>query len=261
MPQKRSVIWSLTKEEFVALVARSKSSTEILRFFGMENIGGNNRTLWRRLKEDECDTSHFSSRLHGLEAYRYRHPAKPLEDVMVENSTYSRGHLKKRLISSGALDNKCILCGQLPMWNGKPLVMRLDHINGKRGDHREENLRLVCPNCDSQLETFCGRHINRSTLPKCGQCNKRLSKRHCKLCLKCSTKHRTKIGWPDNETLVDMVKNSNYLTVAKKLGVSDVSVHKRVKRFLADRLKVGHGALTTRMDTGSNPPLPARSNA
>ena len=44
------------------------------------------------------------------------------------------------------------------MWNGKPLVLILDHINGNAEDNRYENLRFVCPNCNSQLPTFTGRN-------------------------------------------------------------------------------------------------------
>ena len=39
------------------------------------------------------------------------------------------------------------------------LVLELDHINGVGDDHRLENLRLLCPNCHSQTETYCGRNI------------------------------------------------------------------------------------------------------
>jgi len=37
---------------------------------------------------------------------------------------------------------QCYLCGQQPMWNGKQLVLILDHINGINNDNRLENLRL-----------------------------------------------------------------------------------------------------------------------
>lgn len=48
----------------------------------------------------------------------------------------------------------CSVCNILPVWNDKPLNLVLDHINGIPNDWRLENLRLVCPNCDSQLPTF-----------------------------------------------------------------------------------------------------------
>ena len=82
----------------------------------------------------------------------------PLDKVMVENSTYATGNIKRRLIQNGMLQNKCQICGIDPIWNGKPMTLVLDHINGINNDHRMENLRLVCNNCDSQLITFKGRN-------------------------------------------------------------------------------------------------------
>lgn len=55
-------------------------------------------------------------------------------------------------------DGCCALCGIKPMWNGKPLNFHIDHISGEHTDNSEENCRLVCPNCHSQTETYCGRN-------------------------------------------------------------------------------------------------------
>lgn len=55
----------------------------------------------------------------------------------------------------------CESCGMDPEWNGQPITLELDHINGNPGDDRRDNLRWLCPNCHSQTETFRGRNMKR----------------------------------------------------------------------------------------------------
>ena len=50
--------------------------------------------------------------------------------------------------------DKCFECGQLPEWNGKPLTLQLDHIDGNSDNNLLSNLRLLCPNCHTQTHTF-----------------------------------------------------------------------------------------------------------
>lgn len=60
-------------------------------------------------------------------------------------------------------NNKCEICGCEPIWNNKELHFILDHIDGDATNNRRDNLRLICPNCDSQLDTYKSRNIGKST--------------------------------------------------------------------------------------------------
>src|ERR1700742_2125329 len=52
----------------------------------------------------------------------------------------------------------CAICGIADSWNGATLTLIIDHIDGDASNNRRENLRLICPNCDSQLPTYKARN-------------------------------------------------------------------------------------------------------
>ena len=64
-------------------------------------------------------------------------------------------HIKRYLVET--LNNTCSSCG-INSWNGKDIVMDLEHIDGDSDNNRPENLTLLCPNCHSQSPTFKNRN-------------------------------------------------------------------------------------------------------
>jgi 5-methylcytosine-specific restriction endonuclease McrA len=57
--------------------------------------------------------------------------------------------------------NQCETCKQSGIWNNQPLTLVVDHIDGNAGNNLPSNLRLLCPNCNSQTPTFCGRNLGK----------------------------------------------------------------------------------------------------
>lgn len=104
----------------------------------------------------KLDRSHH--RPYAEQPYKKR---TPLSEVLTENSSFNPYHLKKRLLKEGLLVEQCLVCGIGPEWQGRPLSLQLDHINGIKEDNRIENLRIICPNCHSQTVTYASRNKGR----------------------------------------------------------------------------------------------------
>jgi Zn finger protein HypA/HybF involved in hydrogenase expression len=234
MSRRTSKIWTSSREEVLEIYNNSKSVSDALLKFGLPN-GGNRVTLKQRLNFEKLDYNILTERgkhigLNKLKIYT-RNKQQPLSDILIEHSTYHRGHLKKRLIKEGLLENRCALCKTLPEWECRPLMLILDHKNGVNDDCRLDNLRLVCPNCNSQLDTFAGRNKERN--PKkyrsCNSCgNKITSSSKSGLCRTCADRKNRKAIRPDKETLKNLVNMLGYVVTGKKYNVTGSAIRKWV---------------------------------
>jgi Zn finger protein HypA/HybF involved in hydrogenase expression len=148
-------IYVLPDDQFLTLVASCTSYTEVLQKLGLSPRGGtSSKLLKKRLIELKCSTSHFKPQHANAQA-----KAQPLSTILVENSAYTNiNRMKIRIIRDGLMQYECTECGLGPEWNGKPITLQLDHINGIHDDHRLTNLRFLCPNCHSQTDSFAGRN-------------------------------------------------------------------------------------------------------
>lgn len=88
--------------------------------------------------------------------------ALTLEQIFASKRRISGGTIKAKLLAAGLKKDECEVCGLPPIWNGKPLVIQLDHVDGDETNNTLGNLRLACPNCHTQTPTW-GR---KNRLPK-----------------------------------------------------------------------------------------------
>lgn len=139
-------------------VSSSPSIRQVLIALGLNATGANYRSVRDAVARLALDTSHWTGQAH-LRGKSHNYSTRiPLSEICVPDSAYTNtSSLKSRLLKEGVLEEKCALCG-LTHWLGEKLSLVLDHINGESRDHRLENLRLLCPNCNSLQPTFAGRN-------------------------------------------------------------------------------------------------------
>lgn len=248
---------SYTEEQAREAIATSFSWAESLRKLGLCSTGGAWRVLKKYTEFWGISTDHFDparNREMNLGTKK-----RPLEDLLVKDSTCSRQNLKRRLFQEGLKEPRCELCGQDENWRGRRMAMIIDHINGVRNDNRIENLQIVCPNCAATLDTHCGR---KNRVPKskksCRRCGRhffpgRPEQRYCSR--ECGTRwDRSKLRGRPNpserrverplyEQLLAEIEAHGYCWVGRKYGVSDNAIRKWVKFYEREQERKGVGSV------------------
>jgi ferredoxin len=234
-----------TEEGLREAVAVSLSYSDTLRRLEMRTAGGNHRTLQKYVRLWDISVEHFDPDAARVKALA--RGAIPLEEILIEHSTYSRGHVKARLYEAGVKERRCELCGQDENWRGNRMALILDHINGVADDNRLANLRVVCPNCAATFETHCGRANRRparvARCPDCGVEFRPTDKRRRYCSRVCGQRRRDqprrspqlrKVERPPHDQLVREIAETSWSAVGRKYGVSDNAVRKWVRRYEAE---------------------------
>lgn len=164
---------------------------------------------------------------------------KDINEMLIEKSPHRRCTIRKRILSENILEYKCDKCS-IYNWEGSPLSLHLDHINGINDDHRIENLRFLCPNCHSQTDTYAGRNINKNSHDvvkyirakdkqcKCGEyiCDESTS---CLTCYKHIQNSMSNI--PTKEQLIHDLIELSWTGVGRRYGVSDNAIRKWAVKY------------------------------
>lgn len=153
-----------------------------------------------------------------------------VEECLIKGSHIGSSSLRTKLIREGYKENKCEVCG-LTVWNNKPITCQLHHINGDNTDNRLENLQILCPNCHSQTDNYCGHSGKTGIVYRCKKCGKVITKgaNYCENCYHFSCR---KEGRPTKEQLILDIKNlKSNVAISKKYNVSNTAIRKWRKSY------------------------------
>lgn len=231
---------SFTFEEVKNAVDNSTSIKEFLIFLGMNVNNGN----YRKAEQICLD--------HGLEIPKHNRSTNGDSlrnfNKLPDSVYFSKGVLrsgpntKKRLIKDHGWKDICSECGQEPFWNGKPLTLHLDHIDGDRFNNVIENLRILCGHCHQQTETYSNnRAVKTYTYCECGVRIHKNSNR----CNKCENQNRigiNKIDYPEISYIVETIISYGSWSAAERvLGINQNSLRKYLDRNGIDPKSIKYG--------------------
>jgi len=147
-----------SKETIQQLANESICWTDLMKHMDIRFSGNNIQTVRKLIKHYKTDVSHFDAR---KAAAQNNSGTRSYDDIFCENSTALRPTVKSRILSLNLIPYKCSgpQCTITDTWNGQPIVLHLEHINGVGNDNRLDNLCFLCPNCHSQTSTYAGRNV------------------------------------------------------------------------------------------------------
>lgn len=220
-------------EEVKMALEGSSSVKEFLINLGLKVNNGNYRKAeaiakyngLKLVKHDSTTNGQLLSKANKI----------PDDEFFVDGILRNGNSIKKRLLSKGIPDI-CAECGQEPFWNGKPLVLTVDHIDGNKFNNLIDNLRILCWHCHSQTDTYSNNR-GRKVYNYC-PCGVRIVKTR-KYCDKCRPNkldnldkgRKVSIDYPEIDDIIRVVQDSGgWSSCERILGIGQNSLRKHLRR-------------------------------
>ncbi len=256
-----SFLDNYSKEQIQNILNISISLKDALTKMNKSKNSGTNYSTFLRYIRNNKDLK-LDKMLQNKKEFYEKLEKDKYNTILCKNSKVTQAVLRKFIKKNHLLkDDCCTICGMKPIWNDKELVLRLDHIDGNNNNNILENLRWICPNCDSQLPTYgarnkskkyfclkCGKQLNRKTKTgcckdcwhtkkeqrkcfciRCGKTTTRGSKKYCLECYKIIKHENSKI--PEKKILITDIRTLPFIKIGKKYGVSDKAIVKWCKYY------------------------------
>ncbi len=238
-----SIPMAYSRDVLTEAVTKSLSISGVVQNLGLQYRSGSAwNSIRRAILEYSLNTDHFRGKAHS----KGRPSSNRLSTSQILVVTDGRNRTKPSLLRRAMLESgvpyQCSSCGVGSEWNGKKLVLEIDHKNGLWSDCRLYNLRFLCPNCHSQEPTSTRKkNLILATCSGCGipivsrvdskgtrdttfcspACGSRFSPRAL----------QEKGSWPTESKLKAMVWEMPVERLAKEIGVSGSAVKKRCRRL------------------------------
>jgi hypothetical protein len=148
-----------TKEILEVAVSQSLNFTQVCKALGKFPRGATYQLIKNRILDYGININHFLGQATHT-GLRHTGKCKTSDPniVLVDGYKYraKTSKLRRSLITIGVI-YECVIC-HINTWNGLPLVLHIDHIDGDWSNCKRDNLRFLCPNCHSQTETYSGKN-------------------------------------------------------------------------------------------------------
>lgn len=105
----------------------------------------------------DCGATFIKHRNYGSRKYCIDCKRLPSKYTPFNNLKGDKARRLRLIKEHGTI---CSVCN-LSIWNSKPMPVELDHIDGNPENNLKENLRLICPNCHAQTDTYKGKNVNK----------------------------------------------------------------------------------------------------